>query len=475
MFEPSKQYLRGPIRISLPYAREDLALRTLNVFQAEPNTNVTVDGNYLLLLKDVKGKFSVVEIPLGLDLGSVICSQYKPQTRFPPGYLIGGDKLYYFSGSAVYRRGDLGSSSFSEDFTPLKLAYFIRNQARRRSSICRSKPANGELGAGFVKLLHEQAPNLSIEGAFQAQGGALVYGLLQFQLKNYPFLATLQENQTILRVFPDTYLLELHPLENCGIVCVTDETRKYIRGEGEKYDFIGMFNYNLSRVDIVDIPEGCLSRYWHLDAVSSVGLRRQFFIPFFEPTENADFLVFNNSQGLDFRDRFDWAAETVGLKVVQNFQGSKFILVKDIKKPPRAENEAIKALRFLNIGDLGELQILFVGYETHFRVSLGASDAIIQVPMAYWPANYFVLGHYVLENPMLDKCVYIPVLLAGRGGLRCLKIFEVNRNRGNLTIFSAELERKCGLPIFWAVNEKNQHMFIFTNGSEVRVLTAKLH
>jgi len=465
----------GPKRISLPYSREDLALRTLNVIQAEPNTDVIANGNNLLLLKDVKGKFSVDEISLGLDLGSVICSQYQPQTRFPPGYLIDGNKLYHFTGSAVYRRGDLESSSFSEDFTPLKLAYFTTNQALPGLSICRREPANGELTAGLVKLLHEQAPNLSIEGAFQAQGGALVYGLLKFQLKNYPFLATLQENQMRLRVFPESYSIELHPLKDCGIVCVTDASRMYKRGETEKYDFIGMFDYNLSRVDIVDIPGGCFSRHWDLNAVSYVGLGSQIFIPFFEPTKNADFLVFDNSQVLDSRGGFGGAAETVGLRVVREVQDSKFILVEDSKKPSRAENEAIKALRFLNIGDLGELQILFVGYETHFRVSLGASDAIIQLPIAYWGANYSVLGHYVLENPMLDKCVYIPVLLTGSGGLRCLKIFEVNLNGGYLTIFSAELERKCGLPIFWAVNEKNQHMFVFTNGSGVWVLTTNLH
>jgi hypothetical protein len=370
-------------------------------------------------------------------------------------------------------RGQLGFSSFSEYSSPLNVAYFISNQARGWWSISKSEPANGELRAGLVKLLHEQAPNLSIKGAFQAQGGALVYGLLKFKLINCPFLATLRENQTMLRVFPDSYSLELHQLEDCGIVCVTDETRKYIRGEREKYDFIGVFDYNLSRVDIVEIPGGCFSGYWDLDAV--VGSGSQIFIPFFQPTENADFLVFNNSQGLDSRDRFGRAAETVGLKVFQNFQGSKFILVKDIKKPPRAENEAIKALRFLSIGDLGELQILFVGYETHFRVSSGVLDAIIQLPNAYWGANYSVLGHYVSENPMLDKCVYIPVLLSGQGGLRCLKIFEVNLNGGYLTIFSANFERKWGLPIFWAVDTKNQHFLIFTNGSEVRVLTAKLH
>jgi hypothetical protein len=296
--------------------------------------------------------------------------------------------------------------------------------------------------------------------------------LLKFQLENYPFLGTLQENQLKLRVFPDTYLFELHPLEDCGIVCVTDERLMYDRGKTEKYDFIGMFDYNLSRVDIVTIPEGCFSRNWDFNAVSYVGSGSQIFIPFFEPTENADFLVFNNSQGLDFRDRFDRAAETVGLEVVGNVQGSKFILVKDSKKPPRAKDEAIKALRFFKIG---ERQILFAGYETHFRVSSGALDAIIQLPNAYSQTYYSVLGHYVLENPMLDECVYIPVLLTSRGGLRCLKIFEVNLNGGYLTIFSADLEREWGLPIFWAVNEKNQHMFVFTNGSEVRVLTAKLH
>jgi hypothetical protein len=108
-------------------------------------------------------------------------------------------------------------------------------------------------------------------------------------------------------------------------------------------------------------------------------------------------------------------------------------------------------------------------------VSLGASDAIIQLPNAYWPANYSVLGHYVLENPMLDKCVYIPVLLAGQGGLRCLKIIEVNLTKEKLTIFCADFERKWGLPIFWAVDEKNQHIIVSRSGSGVWVLTAKLH
>jgi len=472
MFESSNKYLTGPKRISLPYSTEDLTLRALSVFKAEQNTKATVIGNNLLLLKDVKGKFSVDEISLGLDLGSVICSQYKPQTRFPPGYLIDGNKLYHFTGSAVYRRVDLESSSFSEDFTPLQLAYFTTNQALPGLSICRSEPANGELGAGFVKLLHQQASSLSIEGAFQAQGGALVYGLLKFRLENYPFLGTLQEDQLKLRVFPDTYLFELHPLEDCGIVCVTDELRKYNRGEGEKYDFIGMFNYNLSRVDIVDIPEGCLSRYWVLDAASYVGSGSQIFIPFFEPTENADFLVFDNSQVLDFGVRFGRAAETVGLRVVREVQGSKFILVEDSKKPASIKNQAIKALRFFKIG---ERPILFVGYETHFRVSSGALDAIIQLPNAYSQAYYSVLGHYVLENPMLDKCVYIPVLLTGQGELRCLKIFEVNLNGGYLTIFAADFEREWGLPIFWAVNKKNQHIIVSRNGSGVRVLTANLH
>jgi hypothetical protein len=472
MLQSSHQYSRGPKQISLPHSREDLALRTLNVIQAEPNTDVIMNGNNLLLLKDVKGKFSVDEIPLGLDLGSVICSKYMPQTRFPPGYLIGGDKLYYFSGSAVYLRGQLGSSSFSEHSSPLNVAYFISNEARGWSSISKSEPANGELGAGLVKLLHEQAPNLSIEGAFQAQGGALVYGLLKFKLINYPFLATLRENQTMLRVFPDTYLFELHPLEDCGIVCVTDASRMYKRGKTEKYDFIGVFDYNLSRVDIVEIPGGCLSGCWNLDAVSYVGSGSQIFIPFFEPTENADFLVFDNSQVLDSRGGFGGAAETVGLEVVGNVQGSKFILVKDSKKPPRAKDEAIKALRFFKIG---ERQILFAGYETHFRVSLGALDAIIQLPNAYSQAYYSVLGHYVLENPMLDECVYIPVLLTSRGGLRCLKIFEVNLNGGYLTIFSADFERKWGLPIFCAVDEKNRPIIVSRSRSGVWILTAKLH
>ena len=474
MFQSSNQYSMGPKRISLPYSREDLALRTLNVIQAEPNTDVIANGNNLLLLKDVKGKFSVDEISLGLDLGSVICSQYQPQTRFPPGYLIDGNKLYHFTGSAVYRRGDLESSSFSEDFTPLKLAYCTTNQALPGLSICRSEPANGELTAGLVKLLPEQA-KLFIEGAFQAQGAALVYGLLKFRLKNYPFLATLQENQMRLRVFPESYSIELHPLKDCGIVCVTDASRMYKRGETEKYDFIGMFDYNLSRVDIVDIPGGCFSRHWDLNAVSYVGLGSQIFIPFFEPTKNADFLVFDNSQVLDSRGGFGGAAETVGLRVVREVQDSKFILVEDSKKPSRAENEAIKALRFLNIGDLGELQILFVGYETHFRVSSGALDAIIQLPNAYSQAYYSVLGHYVLENPMLDKCVYIPVLLAGQGGLRCLKIIEVNLTKEKLTIFCADFERKWGLPIFWAVDGKNQHIIVSRSGSGVWLLTVKLH
>ena len=201
MFQSTNQYSRGPKQISLPYSRQDLALGTLNVIQAEPNTDVIANGNNLLLLKDVKGKFSVDEISLGLDLGSVICSQYQPQTRFPPGYLIDGNKLYHFTGSAVYRRGDLESSSFSEDFTPLKLAYFTTNQALPGLSICRREPANGELTAGLVKLLHEQAPNLSIEGAFQAQGGALVYGLLKFQLKNYPFFSYLTRKSNDAKSF----------------------------------------------------------------------------------------------------------------------------------------------------------------------------------------------------------------------------------------------------------------------------------
>jgi len=466
MFQSSNQYSMGPKRISLPYSREDLALRTLNVIQAEPNTDVIANGNNLLLLKDVKGKFSVDEISLGLDLGSVICSQYQPQTRFPPGYLIDGNKLYHFTGSAVYRRGDLESSSFSEDFTPLKLAYCTTNQALPGLSICRSEPANGELTAGLVKLLPEQA-KLFIEGAFQAQGAALVYGLLKFRLKNYPFLATLQENQMMLRVFPESYSIELHPLKDCGIVCVTDASRMYKRGETEKYDFIGMFDYNLSRVDIVDIPGGCFSRHWDLNAVSYVGLGSQIFIPFFEPTKNADFLVFDNSQVLDSRGGFGGAAEIFGLRVVREVQDSKFILVKDSKKPPRAENEAIKALRFLNIG---ERQILFAGYERHYRVSLGASDAIIQVPNAYWPANYSVLGSYIL-----DDCVNIPVLLAGQGGLRCLKIFEVNLNSGNIIIFSTDFEKEWGFPICWSVDRANQHTFVCRNKSGGVVLKFKLH
>jgi len=108
-------------------------------------------------------------------------------------------------------------------------------------------------------------------------------------------------------------------------------------------------------------------------------------------------------------------------------------------------------------------------------VSSGALDAIIQLPNAFREVNYSVLGHYVSENPMLDKCVYIPVLLTGRGGLRCLKIFEVNLNGGYLTIFSADFERKWGLPIFWAVDKKNQPIIVSRSGSGVWVVTAKLH
>jgi hypothetical protein len=464
MFQLSNKYSTGSKCNFLPYSTKDV---TLSVIQAEQITNVIVNGNNLLLLKDVEGSFSVVEIPLVLNLGSVICSQYQPQTRFPPGYLIGGNKLYHFSGSAVHLLGNLESSSFSENSTPLSLAYFTKEQPLLQSSIYKSEPASGELGAGTVKLLHEQAPNLSIEEGFQAQGRALVYGFLKFRLRNHPFLATLQENQMMLRVFPESYSIELNPLEDCGIICVTDAGIMYNRAESEKYDFIGMFDYNLSRVAMVGIPEGCFSRYWDLNAVSFLGLGSRVFIPFVEPTENADFLVFDNSQVLDSGDGFGGAAETVGLKGVSNAQDSKFILVKDLKKPPRAENEAIKALRFFKIG---ERPILFVGYKTHYRVSLGALDAIIQVPNAYWPANYSILGSYIL-----DDCVYIPVLLAGQGGLRCLKIIEVNLSGGNLTIFSADFEREWGLPIFWAVNEKNQHIIVSKKGSKVVVLTAKLH
>jgi hypothetical protein len=102
MFESRNNYLTGPKPISLPYSTEDLTLRASSVFKAEQNTKAIVIGNNLLLLEDVKGRFSFVKIPLALDLGSVVCSQYQPQTRFPPGYLIDGNKLYHFTGSAVH-------------------------------------------------------------------------------------------------------------------------------------------------------------------------------------------------------------------------------------------------------------------------------------------------------------------------------------------------------------------------------------
>ena len=465
MAQLSNRDLRSSEREPLTSSFESVPL---SVIQTVSGQYVIVSGNILLLLKDVEARLSVLETQiLDLNLDSVICSSCQPQTCFPPGYLVHLDKLYYFSNSAVSLRGNLKSLSFPQNPISLEVAYLAKKQARSHSSVFESEDENDKHQGVTAKLLHEQAPILSIEEAFQVRGKALVHGSQKFRLRDYPFLATLQDNQLLVRLFPDSYSLEVQPLELCGIVCISDARRKYDRPEMEKYDFLGIFDYNLSKLDIFDIPVGCFSRFWNLDAASSVGSGSQIFIPFLEPTEKADFLVIDNSQVFNSGDGFDSTANMFGLRVARNGQDPKFILVKDFKKPPRSQDEAVKSAHFFTIG---KRQIFFVGYETHYRVSLGASDAIIQVPNAYWPANYYVLG-----NCILDDCVYIPVLLAGQGGSRCLKVIKVNLAEEKLIIFSADFEKSWGLPIFWAVDRENQHTFVSKNGSEVTVLTTKLH